>query len=309
MTRCLLTTIVIASIFSSSLYAQFRNRVVYGDDNRVEASKYMTKSGAAFNKNMARPVAAMIEKKYFSRIWSDKYKTYSDKYLEVTGSTLGKEFQLCSAERFREQIAIANCTGFLVGTRVLVTAGHCIQSQSDCDENVWVFDYVLEKTKGNKFFAEKSKVYKCQRVIKTTILKRGESTPLGNATGTDYAVILLDRHVLDRPYLEINRHGISKDAKLAVIGHPSGIPMKIADVAVVRDNSKDAYFTTNLDTFGGNSGSPVFNIKTGLVEGILVRGEEDYVADRARACYKVNRCKYGECRGEDVTRITEILNN
>jgi hypothetical protein len=35
-------------------------------------------------------------------------------------------------------------------------------------------------------------------------------------------------------------------------------------------------FLTNLDTFYGNSGSPVFNLNTLLVEGILVSGDSDY---------------------------------
>ena len=36
------------------------------------------------------------------------------------------------------------------------------------------------------------------------------------------------------------------------------------------------YFTANLDTYRGNSGSPVFNAITHKVEGVLVRGEQDF---------------------------------
>ena len=59
--------------------------------------------------------------------------------------------------------------------------------------------------------------------------------------------------------------------------------MKIADGAWVRKNTNPVFFQTNLDAFGGNSGSPVLNSETGEVEGILVRGEIDYSYD-SRGC-------------------------
>ena len=91
-----------------------------------------------------------------------------------------------------------------------------------------------------------------------------------------------------------------------VIGHPSGLPTKISDGAIVRENANKVFFQSTLDTFGGNSGSAVFDAKTGLVEGILVRGERDYVQDPVMNCSRPKVCKVTECRGEDVTRITNI---
>ncbi|NKC16754.1 MAG: hypothetical protein GKR94_32545 [Gammaproteobacteria bacterium] len=41
-------------------------------------------------------------------------------------------------------------------------------------------------------------------------------------------------------------------------------------------NTHEDYFVANLDPFGGNSGSPVFNADTLTVERILVRGEQDF---------------------------------
>jgi hypothetical protein len=54
-----------------------------------------------------------------------------------------------------------------------------------------------------------------------------------------------------------------------------GLPQKYAPAAKIRDNS--------LDTCGGNFGSPVFNATDYKVEGILVRGENDFVSDGT--CY------------------------
>src|SRR3712207_7230060 len=57
----------------------------------------------------------------------------------------------------------------------------------------------------------------------------------------------------------------------------SGLPTKIADGArVVRANA--SFFEADLDTFGGNSGSPVFDARTNTVLGLLVRGATDYRA-------------------------------
>ena len=91
-----------------------------------------------------------------------------------------------------------------------------------------------------------------------------------------------------------------------VIGHPSGLPTKVAEGASVR-SVDTAFFTANLDTYGGNSGSAVFNSLSGEVEGILVRGETDYVFDNERSCHSSYHCGDDECSGEDVVKISEVL--
>ena len=68
------------------------------------------------------------------------------------------------------------------------------------------------------------------------------------------------------------------------------------------------YFKTNADTYGGNSGSAVVDSRTGIVEGILVRGDQDYTQSTTEDCVvSVHRDQNGG-RGEDVTRITNIKN-
>ena len=88
-----------------------------------------------------------------------------------------------------------------------------------------------------------------------------------------------------------------------MIGHPCGLPQKFADGATVRDNTPKAFFVANLDTYGGNSGSPVFNSSNQAVEGILVRGENDFVTNGT--CFVSLVCPTTGCRGEDVTRASE----
>ncbi len=51
----------------------------------------------------------------------------------------------------------------------------------------------------------------------------------------------------------------------------------------MRSNRRREFFVANLDTYGGNSGSPVVDARTYVVEGILVRGEDDFVQNDG--CY------------------------
>jgi hypothetical protein len=93
-----------------------------------------------------------------------------------------------------------------------------------------------------------------------------------------------------------------------MLGHPVGLSQKVASNGFIIENENPVFFKTNLDSFSGNSGSPIFNKKTGLVEGILVRGEGDFITDEVNDCERLHFCpENGEgCQGEDGTRITQI---
>lgn len=141
-------------------------------------------------------------------------------------------------------------------------------------------------------------MYSCKELV---------HSELSGPTDSDFAIIRLERKVVGRNPLPIRKQGkVSVGDGLVVIGHPSGLATKVAGGAFVRDDSPKPYFIANLDTYGGNSGSAVFNSDTGLIEGILVRGEQDFSYNNG--CYISNVCPADGCRGEDVTRVSEILN-
>lgn len=256
--------------------------VIYGDDNRKDV--YESTDSALVE--LSKSTAGMIPNSKLSN---------SNGETTITAATLESR-GICEEERFSSQMTAANCSGFLVSENVLVTAGHCIKSVEDCTGFKWVFDYKMDSEKQNSMKVATKNVYSCSRII---------ARSLDNLTKDDYAVIELDRKVSDRRPLSFRRSGnITVGESIVVIGHPSGLPTKIADGAKVRSRSTK-YFTANLDTYGGNSGSAVFNYKTGEVEGILVRGENDYVQS-PRGCMVSNKCATDGCRGEDVTYITHI---
>ena len=255
--------------------------VIYGEDNRKDV--YETKDSALVE--LSKSTAAMIPN---AKI------TMASGIATIKGETLQSR-GICAEERFADQMTAGNCSGFLVSENVLVTAGHCIKTEADCAGYKWVFDYKMDAAKQDSMKVEASDVYSCSRII---------ARSLDNMTKDDYAVIQLDRKSDRRP-LPFRKSGkVAVGSDVVVIGHPSGLPTKIADGAQVRSHSPK-YFIANLDTYGGNSGSAVFNHKTGEVEGILVRGENDYVQSE-RGCMVSNKCDQNGCRGEDVTYITNI---
>jgi hypothetical protein len=88
----------------------------------------------------------------------------------------------------------------------------------------------------------------------------------------------LDRRAGRAP-LKVSLHDVAKGQELYMIGHPAGLPAKYADDAVVVDLREDRkLFSADLDAYGGNSGSPVFDKATGRVVGVLVAGENDFEA-------------------------------
>ncbi|MBI5883258.1 MAG: trypsin-like peptidase domain-containing protein [Elusimicrobia bacterium] len=213
----------------------------------------------------------------------------------LTTVSYAEDYSLCPEEPFFDQRTGAFCSGSLVGPDLLMTAGHCVKSDYACKSTKFVFGFAITKKGANPESVPAGEVYGCSQLLGREQV----------GTGADWALIKLDRPVLDHKPLALNRSGkIGNGTPLFVIGHPAGLPTKIAGGAKVRDASPDGYFVANLDTYGGNSGSAVFNAGTGLVEGILVRGENDYVWKGS--CQVSNKCPDEGCRGEDVTKVSAL---
>lgn len=284
-------TILIAIIASFNLLAG--TKVIYGKDNRTE----WFEANPSY-RDMANSTAAMVNKeriKFKGNEYSFEKKTLTDFLTGVDQQ--GVPFTACEDVKYKKQLAVASCSGFLIGEDLLVTAGHCIKNRKDCRDNFWIFDYKLNSKIDTAESGDKSNVFKCKKII--------ERKPGFFSRRDDYALIKLDRKTNRKP-LGINLKELDPQASLVVIGHPSGLPQKIADDAVVKSKRK-LYFFSNLDTFGGNSGSAVINVDTGLVEGILVQGAPDYIRRKAgNKCIAVNFLPQNYGQGERVTYIKNI---
>ncbi|MCO4793583.1 MAG: trypsin-like peptidase domain-containing protein [Bacteriovoracaceae bacterium] len=277
-------SVVIAVAMLSTAEAG-RQKVIYGEDNRVDPE------------NAVNSLHVKISKSTSAQVANYKLTAHKSVYI-LKNETLQEAMNVCPEEKFSQQNAVARCSGFLVGPDLVVTAGHCVSSQSHCDNYSWVFDYKSDQV--GDLEIEKSKVYKCKKIL---------VQELNSSVKSDYALIQLDRAVTDREPLKFRTEGkVATGAGLVVIGHPSGLPTKISAGATVKENTHDQFFKSDLDTFGGNSGSAVFDTKSGSIEGILVRGAKDYVRT-SRGCLKVNECEDMSspgCYGESVSRITKV---
>jgi len=258
--------------------------VIYGDDDRQDYNQ-VSDSG---RKKLAESTVALFK--------ADQVKVKDGK-ANLSTSNFGESYNLCPDEPFRDQPSGAFCSGSLVGPNTVMTAGHCVTNDAACTNTKFVFGFTITSPGANPTSVASNEVYGCARLV----ARKQENA------GADFAIIELDRAVANHTPLKVNRTGnVSNKAPVFVIGHPAGLPTKVADGANVRDASPSGFFVANLDTYGGNSGSAVFNAVTGEIEGILVRGETDFVYDNERQCRKSNRVSNDAGRGEDVTKVSEV---
>jgi Trypsin-like peptidase domain len=257
-------------------------KVIYGTDDRVDVIQLT----AGPNRDDVDSVIALFD--------TVDVTDNGNGTSTLQTQNFGTARNLCAGERFREQPIGAFCSGFLVAADIIATAGHCVD-----DGNVtnvrFVFGFRMRDETTAETVLSNAEIYSG-----VAIIGRQE---VGN--GPDWALVRIDRPVTNHRIVRIRRTGRIGDTQAVhVIGHPSGLPTKFAGGAAVRDNQPNAFFVANLDTYGGNSGSPVFNSNTHEVEGILVRGEADFV--QQGNCRVSLVCPTTGCRGEDCTRTTEF---
>lgn len=262
--------------------AQVDGQVIYGSDDRIDV--YQTENSKL--RSLADSTVALMQASSV-RTEGAVAKLETEPYGAGNG--------LCKEEPFYDQVTAAFCSGSLVAPDVIMTAGHCVTSQENCAGIKFVFGFAVKQKDQMPTSVPAKDVYGCKQLLGREQINDGQ----------DWALVKLDRPVTGHAVLKLNKTGVIENkTPIVVIGHPAGLPTKIAGGAEVRDASKEGYFVANLDTYGGNSGSAVFNAKTGLVEGILVRGEQDYVYKGS--CRVSNVCPADGCRGEDVTKISSV---
>ena len=262
--------------------------IIYGEDDRRDIYTY---KGSKFY-TLAQSIAAMIK--------PEKLEYSEDEKIYYFKPTTLKKLNHCQQERFVNQPSLSSCTGFLVGQDLLVTARHCLLSP-DCKNAYWAFNFEMLDDKNFKKKLDKKDVYRCIDIIEES--KHWD-------WDKDYALLRLDRPVEGRLPLSVRAKGALRgDEKVFTIGHPLGLPKKITREGSILKNEHKDYFVTNLDTYTGNSGSPIINLKTSRVEGLLVRGMPDLIYHEKLKCFYSRVCSKpltSNCYGEDVSRISSI---
>lgn len=270
---------------SSAPAAAYTSKVIYGEDNRRDLFQITDPRVRA----LARASAALMS--------GDDLKDLGPSSYYIQGKTYGEEFNLCPTEPFLEQPSASFCSGVLIAEDLFFTAGHCLDEATSCKNMFVVFDYSIPTAGANPRIIPKSNVYACKRVLYHA-----------NAELNDYALLVLDRPVPGRMPVPYRRAGtIPLGTPLIMIGHPSGLPQKVADGAKVLAYDRTG-FNADLDAFYNNSGSPVFNARTFELEGLLIEGEdEDYLKHPVNQCQVNHRCKEGECKGESSSIVNDRI--
>lgn len=254
---------------------------IYGKDDR----ELISSSSPAAIKKLASSVAMIVT---IDNLEIGFFRT------TIRAKSLKDNLNMCVSENFVTRPSVSNCTGFLVAPDIVATAGHCFQNEEDCATKKIIFNIDSQNQNRNGYAVLSKNVYSCKEIITSV-----------SSDDYDFALIRLDK-VTKRIPLKLNlRSKIDNNATVFMIGHPLGLPLIYSKNSVISDNSSAAIFKTSLDSFEGNSGSPVFNSKTLEVEGILVNGQEDFVQDSELECYR-NKT-YEGAGGEGVTRSQELL--
>jgi V8-like Glu-specific endopeptidase len=257
-------------------------QLVYGVDDRSDVYEIVSPSQLA----LADGTVALMDGSALSRApGNNGWDVY-------VGFDLTDSQSVCPTEPFADQPTTAFCSGFFVGDDLVVTAGHCVSSAT-CSGTRFVFGYEMADANTVVDRVDDDDVYSCDSIVGRQL-----------AGSEDWAVVRVDRPITGHTPMPIRRSGtVPLGTDLVLLGHPAGLPLKIAPGGEVQSNSNAFYFDADVDAYGGNSGSPVVNAATGEVEGILVRGNADW--SWTGSCYVSNQCPESGCPGwEDVTRTT-----
>jgi len=260
-----------------------RQRAIYGSDDRKDI--YAVTNSRALP--LVEASLALVESADLSQTSEGSWVLRTSLYKEA--------YQLCASEPFASQPIGCFCSGVLVAADVVATAGHCVKNTADLSHIRFVFGFRMLNAQSARTTFPDNDVYIGVDVIGRKL----------TSDGTDWTLVRLERPVVRRQPVPFRQSGkISDQEPVFVVGHPCGLPQKLAGGARVRNNAPPAYFVANLDTYGGNSGAPVFSARSYQLEGLLVRGQTDFVS--LGSCFVSLVFPTTGPGGEDVTRSTEF---
>lgn len=258
---------------------------IYGRDDR----EFITKKSDTKLQELSKSIALIITKDQLNQ---KRFRT------TILAPILKESLNMCESVDYLLKPIVSACTGFLVAPNVMATAGHCFQSEDDCANKKIIFNVDMTKQSARGYSVSSRNVFSCSKILMTNYDPTRPDLE-------DYALIELDRVPRCRLPLKLNlTNKIADNENVFMIGHPFGMPLMLSPKGTITKNTKEFQFTTNLDAFEGNSGSPVFNAKTFEVEGILVNGQQDLVQDSINKCYRYVVYDGGGLEG--VLRASEL---
>ncbi|CBW27139.1 putative periplasmic protein [Halobacteriovorax marinus SJ] len=281
-------------------------KAIYGADNRVSVC---SEGNDTEDREKMKAVAMFIDSSQLIFAGNLEGKKVYKIDSQTLGGFLSEEsgYKTCSSLRYKDEVAPGFCTGFLINENgrndELMTAGHCIESGKAQNIRV-IFTVAADGRKvisrneayENDIFVTEDQVFGIQENLEFS---------------SDMTIAKLDREVQNVEALEISRKEYFQDGtELKMMGHPAGLRMKVASGEVKHDGYGYDTITAHIASYGGNSGSPVFDEETGEVAGVLVSGQQDFELQIENDEYCVGDKVYSEfdAGGEKVLKVRNYLN-
>jgi V8-like Glu-specific endopeptidase len=209
-----------------------------------------------------------------------------DGFIQFEAQSLQEAQKVCPEQRFAEQPVLPFCSGVLIDDDLILTAGHCLKSgqrkpEEACREVSFVFGFHY-RAPGTLSEIVASDVFGCRELV-------AFSAPGSNGEGSDYALVRLDRAPRERTPARLaaasTLTGGAADAaaegvigdRVHLIGNGAGLPTKVDSGGKVAGIHAGTYLVADTDSFGGGSGSGVFDASMSLLA-VQVRGLYDWEA-------------------------------
>lgn len=245
--------VLFSFLFPMSLLA-----AVLGKDNRISYSQLEEFNPA----KLASATATQIDLRYLKDSNIEGYSAYPT----------GKIQNTCPGEKFAEVHTLRGCSGFLIEQDILITAGHCRDYSKGCDQEAWLFNH-FESPNYPSAQLKNENIVRCISVL--DYRHDGEA---------DFAVLKLERKIPNASVLKIDLNDESEaNDPVAILGYPLGLPFVYTPGGRIIKKEKNLILTDS-DAFKNNSGSALFNLRTGFVEGILTNSLKGMSSNQLDGC-------------------------
>jgi hypothetical protein len=189
----------------------------------------------------------------------------------------GEANLLCDGVKFWKQpsVAVTTCSSFLVAPDIVATAAHCLEL-IPWQEARFITGFAMTEKDVVPLEFTQAQVYQAVNLLWTS-----------DPDYVDGALLRLDRPVAAAQVAVIRlSDSVPKGAWVHTLGFGIGLPMKQSWGAEAGAAGRRG-FSTDLTAFSGNSGGPIYNSNSYLVEGIC-RGapKPGFVWDAKSKCYR-----------------------
>jgi V8-like Glu-specific endopeptidase len=269
-------------------------------------------------KKLSQSVGVMIGDKEFSQDFgSFGYYKKNNEHYEIIAPSLAQTLKNkhCSDLRFRDLMRAGHCSVVMINKKQALTAGHCLMSLFN-HENESNVKFRLKTETKNWPYLENIKIILNQFKVENEQNHRMMINP--EAVYSITKIVKLEDSYLkdDFALLEIDREyngfvpEIKMDYKIhddvLMIGHPLGQPMMFTNGQITNDYIFQ--FTTNLDSFEGASGAPVFNLKDNSLIGLISVGTgPSFTKNEIKNCVEYKVYNQGEIYSTSVTKVNRIF--